>query len=60
MDSRTAANDPGLPAASSDAVWQVRIARAVQRERNRAFRYGLSIGLAIGLLPTVVRLIRLW
>lgn len=59
MDSRTAANDPGLPASSSDAVWQVRIARTVQRERNRAFRYGLAIGLALGLLPTILRLVRI-
>lgn len=54
-----AANDPSLSSASStDAVWQVRLTRAVERERNRAFRYGLIIGIAIGLVPTVVRFIR--
>lgn len=58
MDSRAAANDPlAVPAGSSDAIWQARIARAVERERNRAFRYGLFIGIAIGLVPTLVRII---
>ncbi|MCU9948265.1 hypothetical protein [Pseudomonas sp. PDM13] len=57
MDSRSAANDPlAAPAGSSDAIWQVRIARAVEREGKRAFRYGLFVGIAIGVLPGLVKI----
>lgn len=57
MDSRLAANDPlAAPAGSTDAIWQIRLAKAVDSQAKRSFRYGLFVGIVIGVLPGLVKI----
>lgn len=50
-----AANDTTIDTPPLDAVQQARFALAIVRERNKAFRAGLAVGLLLGLVPIFIR-----
>jgi hypothetical protein len=50
-----AANDTITDAPPLEAVQQARFALAIVRERNKAFRAGLAVGVLLGLVPIFIR-----
>lgn len=55
-----AANDTIIDTPPSDTVLQARFALAIARERNKAFRSGLFLGVLIGSAPILFRWLRLY
>jgi hypothetical protein len=52
---RPAANDTTIDTPPFESVQQARFALAIVRERNKAFRVGLAVGLLLGLVPIFIR-----
>lgn len=52
---KPAANDTTIDTPPLHTVHQARFALAIVRERNKAFRSGLAVGVFLGLIPIFIR-----